>query len=103
MSGTTSVRLWRVAGALALAHVVLMFGSFSMQRVAPLGASSATVVADHVDWSMAKGFAGGYLTTLSFLVFVLAATLIGGLLRGGTETSRGCRRPSPRRVRSMSQ
>lgn len=80
-------RLWRLAGWLALAHVVLMFGSFALQRVAPLGADAATVSADHMQWPMAKGFAGGYLTCLSFLVFLLVATLFAQLLRGDTELS----------------
>lgn len=80
-------RLWRVAGWLLIAHIVLMLGSFSLQRIAPLGAPSAVVVADHVRWSMAKGFSGGYLTALSFLVFVAFAMLLARLLRGHTETS----------------
>lgn len=78
-------RLWRVLGWLVIAHLVLMFASFSLQRVSPLGAKPATVIADHVTWSMTKGFTGGYLTSLSFLVFLLAATLLARLLRGDTE------------------
>ncbi|HEY8788113.1 MAG TPA: hypothetical protein VIM10_03120 [Actinopolymorphaceae bacterium] len=72
-------------GWLVIAHLVLMFASFSLQRVSPLGAKPATVIADHVTWSMTKGFTGGYLTSLSFLVFLLAATLLARLLRGDTE------------------
>jgi hypothetical protein len=87
MSTSDTNRWWRVAGALALVHVVLMLASFSLQKVAPLGSSTATVVADHVDWSMTKGFAGGYLTMLSFLVFLLDATLMTRLVRGRTDAS----------------
>ncbi len=87
MSTLTHRRLWRAVAGLALAHLVLMFGSFALQRVAPLAAGPATVAADHVTWSMTKGFAGGYLTGLSFLLFLLAATLLARLLRGGTELS----------------
>lgn len=79
--------LWRIAGWLAVVHVVLMLGSFALQRVSPLGAGTATVVKDHVTWSMTKGFMGGYLTGVSFLVFLLLASLLGRLLRGGTEIS----------------
>lgn len=79
--------LWRVAGALALAHVALMFGSFSLQQVANLGAKPSTVAADFVTSSTAKGFTGEYLTLLSFLVFLLAATLLGRLLRGNGDVS----------------
>lgn len=88
MSETNPLRLWRIAGGLAIAHVVLMLGSFTLQKVAPLGASQAVVIADHVQWSMAKGFTGGFLTLLSFLVFLVDATLIARLVRGRTETSR---------------
>jgi len=87
VSAVNERRLWRVAGGLAIAHVVLLFGSFSVQRVAPLGASQGTVVADHVRWSMAKGFSGGYVTCLSMLVFVLVATLLARLLRVDTDVS----------------
>ena len=73
VSAVSERRLWRVAGGLAIAHVVLLFGSFSVQWVAPLEATQGTVIADHVRWSMAKGFSGGYVTCLSMLVFVLAA------------------------------
>jgi len=87
MNALTHRRLWQAVAWLAIVHVVLMFGSFSLQRVAPLGAGPATVVADHVAWSMTKGFTGGYLTCLSFLVFLLVATLLARLLRGGSEVS----------------
>ena len=80
-------RLWQLAGALAITHIVLMLGGFSLQRVAPLGASPGTVVADHVTWSMTKGFSGGYLVCLSFLVFVLFANLLARLVRGESELS----------------
>lgn len=79
--------LWQIAGGLAIAHLALMLGGFSLQRVAPLGAKPSTVVADHVTWSMTKGFSGGYLVCLSFVAFVLFATLLARLLRGDSELS----------------
>lgn len=87
MSGNGNRRLWRVAGLLALAHLVLMFGSFSLQKVANLGAKPSTLAADFVTSSAAKSYAGEYLTCLSFLVFLLVATLLARLLRGGSELS----------------
>jgi hypothetical protein len=86
-SGSESRRWWRIAGALALAHIVLMLASFSLQKVAPLGSTSSTVVADHIQLSMSKGFAGGYLTVLSFLVFMIDAALITRLVRGRSMAS----------------
>ncbi len=79
--------LWRLVATLAAVHVVLMFGSFALQRIAPLDAAPSVVIADHADWSMTRGFAGGYLTFASFLVFLLAATLLARLLRGRDEFS----------------
>ena len=82
-----SSRVWRLAGALAIAHVVLMFASFSLQKVAPLGAANATIAADHIAWSTTKGYVGEWLTVLSFLTFLAAAALLTRLLRGATEIS----------------
>jgi hypothetical protein len=79
--------LWRLAGGLAIAHLVLMLGGFSLQRVAPLGARSGTVAADYVRWSTTKAFTGAYVDLLAFLVFVLAATLLARLMRGESEVS----------------
>lgn len=79
--------MWRVAGILAIAHVVLMFASFALQQVAPIGSDAGTVRTDHVTFSMTSGFAGEYLTCLSFLILLLAVTLLGRLLRGTAEVS----------------
>ena len=87
MSVNGSRRLWRLAGGLALAHVVLMFGGFSLQRVAPLGAGPSTVAADFASWSTTRGFLGAYVDCAAFLVFVLVATLLARLLRGEGEAS----------------
>lgn len=87
MMNWTSIRLWRIAGGLAIAHVLLMLGSFALQRVAKLGAAQSTVVADHMQWPAAKGFGGGYLTVLSLLVFVVCVSLFGRLLRGSGQVT----------------
>ena len=79
--------LWTLAGVLAFAHLVIMFGSFALQRVAPLDASGDTVRADHMDWSMTKGFSGGYLTAFSYLLLLLCAALFARLLRVRSELS----------------
>ena len=79
--------LWLIAGGLGLAHLALMLAGFSLQRVAPLGSRRTTIVADHVTWSMTKGFSGGYLVCLSFIAFMLFATLLARLLRGTSELS----------------
>ena len=85
METTVDRRLWRVAGSLAIAHLVLMLAGFSLIRVAPLDAGRGTVSSDLVHWSLTKGYAGGYLSSLSFLLFLLAATLLARLVRGTSE------------------
>jgi hypothetical protein len=80
--------LWRVAGTLALAHVVLVFGGFSLQRTPLLGDSRANVMATLVKGSMTTVFAGGYVEYLGFLVYLVWAVLIAQLLRGDGDTAR---------------
>jgi hypothetical protein len=80
-----TTRLWRVAGALALAHVVLMFAGAPSTPL--LGDSPANVVSAYVTGSMARMYAGGYVEYLSFLVFLVGSLLIARLLRGRTEAS----------------
>lgn len=80
-------RLWRIAGGLAIAHVVLMLGGFAFEQSPLLGASSSSVVAAYVHSSMSTIYAGGYVEYLSCLVFLVLAVLLGRLLRGRDELS----------------
>jgi hypothetical protein len=74
--------LWRVAGVLAIAHVALMFASFAFQNEPDPGSSASTVLADLARGSLTTAYTGSYLTCLSFLVFLVTATLLAQLLRG---------------------
>ena len=38
--------LWRIAGWLAVVHVVLMLGSFALQRVSPVGCINSVATPD---------------------------------------------------------
>lgn len=80
-----TTRLWRVAGALALAHVVLMFAGAPSTPL--LGDTRAHVVSAYVTGSMTRPLVGGYVEYLGFLVFLAGAALLARLLRGHTETS----------------
>lgn len=80
-------RLWKVAGGLVLAHVVLVFGGFALQKSPLLGDSTRHVTAALVDSSMTKVFTGGYIEYLGVLVFLVAGTLLARLLRGTGEIS----------------
>jgi hypothetical protein len=79
---TTDRRLWRVAGALALAHVALLLGGVSLETTPMLGGGRAAVSAAYVHGSMTPTFTGGYLEFLGFLVFLVVSVLLGQLLRG---------------------
>lgn len=81
-------RLWRVAAALCIAHVVLLLAGFSMQKVPALGADNAAVSAAFNTGAAGKAYAGGYVATLGFLVFLLLVPLVARLVRGTGEVSR---------------
>ncbi len=80
-------RMWRAAGWLVIAHMVLLFGALPFERTPLLGDSPRAAAAALVSGPMARTFAGGYVETISFLVFLLAATLLARLLRGRGEVS----------------
>ena len=79
--------LWRIAGVLAIAQVVLTVASYSLQRVADLGAKPSKVTSAFVTFSIGKGYAGELLNCLSLLVFLFAATLLARLVRRDDELS----------------
>jgi hypothetical protein len=81
------LRLWRLAGALALAHIVLMFGGLALEQTPMLGASAADTTAALVRSPLSTEFAGGYVEYLGFLVFLIGALLLARLLRGTSEIS----------------
>jgi hypothetical protein len=80
-------RLWLVAGALAIGHVILMLAGLSLGKVAVVGARPAAYVAAYVHGPLSQHLAGACIACASFLVFLLAATLLGRLLRGRTEAA----------------
>jgi hypothetical protein len=83
----TTTRLWRLAGALVLAHVVLLFAGVALEQSPVLGDSRPRVVAALVRSSMTTVLTGGFLQYLACLVFLVGAVLLVRLLRGSTETS----------------
>ena len=87
MSVKGSRRLWRVVGVLAIAQVVLTFASYALQKVADLNAKPSAVTSAFVTFSTGKGYAGEYMTCLSLLAFLFAATLLARLVRSDSELS----------------
>jgi hypothetical protein len=80
--------LWRLAAALALAHVALMLTGISFEPSVVLGDTRHDQVAGLLHGSLAAGLAGGYTEYLGFLVFLVDAALIAQLLRGAGEVQR---------------
>ncbi len=76
--------LWLAAGWLAIAHIVLMFAGAITTQSLQLGDSPATAADALVKSSMASSFAGGYLSYLGFLVFLVGGLLFAQLLQGDT-------------------
>jgi hypothetical protein len=83
----TTVRLWRLAGALALAHVVLLFAGVALEKSPLLGDSTSHAEDALVRSSMATVLTGGFLQYLAVLVFLAGAMLLARLLRGTSEAS----------------
>jgi hypothetical protein len=86
-----SGRLWRLAGALALAHVALMLTGISFEPSVVLGDTRHDQVAGLLHGSLTAGLAGGCTEYLGFLVFLVDAALIAQLLRGSGDVQRWLR------------
>lgn len=78
-----SARLWRVAGALAVAHVVLLFAGLALETTPRLGGPASANADAFVHSSMPTVLTGGCIEYLGFLVFLAAILLFAELLRGG--------------------
>ena len=78
-------RLWRVAGGLFLAHVILLLAGYSQMRVPVFDATSDDIVRTYTGVPTARMYLGGYVGILAWLALLAAVTLLARLLRGGTE------------------
>lgn len=87
MSAPTHRRLWVVAGALLLAHIVLLFASAAFTHSLQLGDDPSAAAAALSGSSMTRNYVGGYLGLLAFLDFLVVAMLLASLLRREGETS----------------
>ena len=86
---TSDPRPWRIAGGLALAHVVVMLGALSQEGVLLAhGDSTAKIQHELGTTSVAKALGAGYVEALSFLVLVPALILLARLFGRRTELGR---------------
>jgi len=87
MSESVRRRLWVVAGALLLAHVVLLFAGAAFTHSLQLGEGATAAASALSTSSMPRNFVGGYLGLLAFLDFLVVAMLLASLLRRQGEAS----------------
>ncbi len=80
-------RLWRIAGTLCLAHVVLLLAGYSQMKSPTYGARPTSIVTTFAGVSTSTMFVGGFIALIAWLVFLAAVTLVGRLVRGTTETA----------------
>ena len=80
--------LWRVAGGLALAHVVMLFAGFSQEVVVEHATSLDTIMQKYGDADLNRVLTGGYIEAMSFIVLVVAVVLIGRLFGSVTEVAK---------------
>ncbi len=76
---------WRVAGALALGHVVLILVGISQQSSPRLGDDEAAVAAEYVDGSLTRILAGGYVESVGFLLLLPVLTFLARAVGRRTE------------------
>lgn len=68
--------VWRVAGGLGLAHVVLLFAGFSQEVSVEHGTSPDSILRTYGDASLNRVLAGGYVESMAFLVLLPAVVLL---------------------------
>ena len=83
-----SPMMWRVAGILAIAHVVLLFAGFSQEVFTDPGDSAETLAATYAGADLGRVFAGGYVEAMSFVVLVAAVVVVARLIGRRTEAGR---------------
>jgi hypothetical protein len=83
----TTIRLWRAAGALAIAYVVLSFAAVAFITTPEIGSTPKAISSGLMTSSMTKDFTGGYLEFIAALVLLASLLLFARLLRGATEVS----------------
>lgn len=80
-------RLWRIAGAMCIAYVVLLLAGYSQQRSPAFGASPRSIARLYSSIPAGKMYVGAVLVTAASLVLLAAFTAIARLLRGRTDTA----------------
>jgi hypothetical protein len=69
-TGTLTGALWRVAGGLALAHVVLMLVGVVTSGTPTIHEGQEGIEHSYVEGSLTRIFTGGYVETLAFVLLI---------------------------------
>lgn len=85
---TVPRRLWRLAGALAIAHVVLIPVGLALQGGPLLSDGTAGITESYVNGDMARTFTGGTLEAFGFLLMIPALVFLGRVLGRTSEAGR---------------
>jgi hypothetical protein len=87
---TSTTTLRRLAGGLALGHVVLLLGAFAVEGVASAehGTSPAKLVHLYADAPLGRTMLAGYVEALSFFVLAVAVVVITRLFSRRTTAGR---------------
>lgn len=80
--------LWKLAGGLALAHVVLMFTGISQQAMVTFTEGVAGIEKGYVEGNMTRIMTGGYIETLGFVVLVPVLVFLARSVGRRTEAAR---------------
>ncbi|HEY3529024.1 MAG TPA: hypothetical protein VGK78_07725 [Nocardioides sp.] len=80
--------VWRVAGGLALAHVVMLFAAITQEVMVSHDTSLEKLQDSYADANLTRVFTGGYIEAVSFVVLAAAVVVVARIFRRGSEGAR---------------
>jgi hypothetical protein len=81
-------RMWRIAGGLALTHILIMFAAITQEALVEHGDSAAKVRESYGGANLTRVFSAGYIEAMSFLVLTPAIVFAARALGRRTPISR---------------
>jgi hypothetical protein len=80
--------LWRLAGILAIAHIVALFAGFSQEKSAMLTATADATKATYVEATLGRVLAGGYVESVAFVLFLPVIVFLARAIGRRSEAAR---------------
>jgi hypothetical protein len=80
--------LWRLAGLLGLAQVVMMFAAITQEVLVTHSTPLTTLQHDYGTANLTRVFGAGYVEALSFIVLTPAIVIISRIFTRGSESTR---------------